>query len=341
MTDDFFKKALDLPSTTPVLLLAPMEGITNHHFRTQIIKAGAPDIVATEFIRITGKNQKVKPFQRHSCPLQIQIMGCSPEIIAGNLAFLQEKGIIYAEDWIDLNVGCPSRRVNAHGSGAALLKEPEKLASIISHLRKQHSGPLSIKTRVGYDSSSDFKEVLKILAEAELDFISIHARTKQAGYTPGINYEQLELAVETLPYPVIGNGDIWDAESATTMLEKTGVRGLMVGRGAVRDPFIFNSLRDKINGITNTQPPKKTADYILFARELLKRYETAGLERGKPDALVGTFKEFAGWLSKNPLVGKSFFENLKRLSTIGDLGQFITQLESVTSHNVQIETVAH
>lgn len=305
-------------------MLAPMEGITNAIFRNEIITIGGPDIVATEFIRITSEKQRVKKFQRHSIPLQIQIMGCSPEIIQGNLEFLKEKEVIYAHDWIDLNVGCPSKRVTAHGSGAALLQSPGTLVSIITGLRTAHAGPLSIKTRIGFDSDQNFSEIVQALKDCPLDFITIHARTKQAGYTPGINLTQLAHAVYALPYPVIGNGDIWSLDHAQKMIAETGVRGIMTGRGAVQDPCLLKDIRDYYTG--KELKPRSRDFYLQFAVRILEAYIKHGTALNKPDRFLGTFKEFAIWLSKNPTVGSELFQNIKRCTKLLEIQHIMNRM---------------
>lgn len=321
---DFFSSKAAIAEDRPVLMLAPMEGITNSIFRNEIIAVGGPDIVATEFIRITSEKQRVKKFQRHSCPLQIQIMGCSPGIIQGNLEFLKKAEVLCAADWIDLNVGCPSKRVTAHGSGAALLQTPRTLVSIITGLRTAHSGPLSIKTRIGFDTDQNFSEIVQALKDCPLDFITIHARTKQAGYTPGINLKQLAHAVHALPYPVIGNGDIWSIDHAQKMISETGVRGIMTGRGAVQDPCLLRDIRDHYTG--KEVLPRSKDFYLQFATRLLAEYIKYGNTVNKPDRFLGTFKEFAVWLSKNPIVGSELFQNIKRSTKLVEIQAILNHM---------------
>ena len=114
---------------------------------------------------------------------------------------------------------------------------------MICKVRDIHSGTLSVKTRVGYQSDEDYPEILQMLKDCPIDFISIHARTKQDGYTAPVNLRHLKKAVETLPYPVIGNGEVWTASDALKMIKETGVSGVMCGRGAVSNPFIFTEIK--------------------------------------------------------------------------------------------------
>lgn len=308
MTPSLFKE-----KNYPFLMLAPLEGITNAAFRSCICELGGLDSVATEFVRITGPKQGVKPFSRiPGVPLQIQLMGTDAYTLSQVILFLKSQNILFDDDWIDLNVGCPSRRVNASGAGASLLLDPAKLAEIITAMRESHSGPLSIKTRIGFDTPDAFGPLLNRLAAAPLDFITIHARTRCGGYKEPINLELLKLASTTLPYPVIGNGDIWTAEDALNMLQKTGVRGIMCGRGAVRNPLLFHEIRAAITSTRLNLDPATTLNILgTFTKSL--SFKLSNSEK-KPGYRIGVFKEYATWLSKNPIVGRDFFQGLKRLT---------------------------
>jgi tRNA-dihydrouridine synthase B len=315
-----FNELLKAKKHSALLLLAPMEGITNFHFRDLIQKYAPADIVATEFIRITGPKQGIKALPNHNCPLQVQLMASSAEDLSSSVKFLKLKKIITDDTWIDLNVGCPSKRVNAHGAGAALLCTPNKLTEIIKALRAVHSGTLSIKTRVGYQSAENFPQILEELANAPLDFISIHARTKQAGYTEPVNYEYLKLATKTLPYPVIGNGEIWNAEDAIKLLNTTAVAGLMCGRGAISNPYIFSDIRKALNHEAQIPNETRKQELINFSLELLKRYQE------KPKN-IGLFKEFSFWLSRNPLIGKIHFDQIKRMQNFEEIESYLKNVE--------------
>ncbi|MEZ4754409.1 MAG: tRNA-dihydrouridine synthase family protein [Bdellovibrionota bacterium] len=298
---------------SPVLMLAPMEGITNHLFRNLFIKNPGVDFVATEFIRITTSRQKLKPFNRHSVPLQIQVMSARPEELQACIEFLKNRKVLLDDDWLDLNVGCPSKRVNASGAGAALLLEPNKLVDMAKRMREVHPGPLSIKTRVGYQSDENYSTILDALATCPIDFVSIHARTKCAGYTSPVNLKYLKQAVARLPFPVIGNGDIWTVNDALQMLEETGVRGLMCGRGAVSNPFLMTEISASIQGQSFKVSHEKLVEFFF---ELLKTYQLA--DGDKPKRL-GVFKEFTTWFCRHPLVGKELFQRIKRKAAYADI----------------------
>lgn len=307
----------------PVLMLAPMEGITNRYFRDEICKYSGVDIVATEFIRITSSKLKLKPFSTHSVPLQVQFMASNPDFLRDSIIFVKNKGLLNEDSLIDLNVGCPSKRVNAHGAGAALLCEPEKLKDMILKVRDIHSGTLSVKTRVGYQSDEDYPKILSMLKDCPIDFISIHARTKKEGYEAPVNLAHLKQAVETLPYPVIGNGDIWTASDALKMIKETGVSGVMCGRGAVSNPFIFSEIKSRLNSDSPNLSFTKE-DLIKFVTDLFTKYKSIEEETGK--RYTGCAKELCVWLSRNPKLGPSFFQSIKRMNNIDEILLFLKKI---------------
>jgi len=306
----------------PVLMLAPLEGITNHAFRSGICELGGVDTVATEFVRITGPKQKVRAFNRDpKVPLQIQLMGTDPAVLSGVISFLKKKQVLFEDDWLDLNVGCPSRRVNSSGAGASLLLEPEKLLQIIRSMRESHSGPLSIKTRVGFADCNSFEPLLSILATAPLDFITIHARTRCGGYTEPVKIDLLKQAVDSLPYPVIGNGDIWTAADACKMIASTGVAGVMCGRGAVRNPLLFREIAALHCGSALLLNPEEQATiFATFVKQLAFRLHLSERRQGLK---IGVFKECSTWLSKNPAIGRNYFQGLKRLTSWNAIFEYL------------------
>ena len=315
----------------PVLMLAPMEGITGPSFRSLLTDLPGVDMVATEFVRITSTKQRIKPLPRYRCPLQLQIMGTSPEILRGAVEYLQGRALLGDSDWLDLNVGCPSKRVTSKGAGSALLCTPHKLVDLIHTLRETHKGPLSIKTRVGFQSAEDYPNIISALADCPLDFISIHARTRADGYHNPVHLEHLAYAVQHLPYPVIGNGEVWTVHDALHMLKETGVRGVMCGRGATANPFLFCEIKAALRGETAPSDPTVQQERLYaFALRLCALYQEEGLRVDKPQLRLGTFKEFCIWFSRNPLVGRQFFQDIKRAASLEEMALHLQALHQAT-----------
>jgi tRNA-dihydrouridine synthase B len=315
---DIFKVKGIADRDSLVLMLAPMEGITNSVFRRLIVDIGSVDTVATEFVRITSERQTIRPFVRHKVPLQIQLMGTDPDVLRQCVRFMYQNSLLEAGDWLDFNVGCPSRRVNSSGAGAALLKDPGRLREIVGGLREAHEGPLSVKTRLGFDEPNEFRDILNIYASCPLDFITVHARTRCGGYQAPVDHGRLREAVSTLPFPVIGNGDVFTPLDALRMAEQTGVRGIMVGRGAVQNPFIFREIRRLLTGNEALDVPSRE-ELLRFSIELLLGSQSRSPER----SVIGPFKEFGTWFSKNPQVGSGFFSAIKRITDVNELQSVI------------------
>jgi tRNA-dihydrouridine synthase len=331
MTQQFFI------ANNPSFLLAPMEGITGHQFRKCLAELNSVDIVATEFVRITTDKQKLPPFDSYRCPLQVQLMASSPTMLRDVIKHLKQQGVLNDESWIDLNVGCPSKRVNASGAGAKLLCDPEQLYSYTSAMREVHSGMLSLKTRVGYQSAEDFPRIVGVLAKCPLDFVTIHARTKADGYERPVNYEHLSYAAANLPFPVIGNGEIWTAQQALEVLNNTRVHGIMCGRSAVADPYLFCEAKQLLGISSRPLPYKTDAEKRIklyeFAIALCKEYEHSAALSQKRD-YVGTFKEYSIWFGKNPLIDSQFFQSIKRLQTLAEIREVLeTQMMHHTGSN--------
>lgn len=303
-------------------MLAPMDGISNGIFRSRICAIGGVDLVATEFIRVNRGGFAAPKSQRHAVPLQIQFMASDPLLLAAAIRTLQEQGELRRDDWLDLNAGCPSRRVNARGAGGSLLKSPAATLELLTAMRREHSGPLSLKMRLGYEHEREFEELLLMLRDSPLDFVTIHARTCVDAWGPRKPLAHLATAAAELPFPVIGNGDVWNAEDARRMLQEGGVRGIMCGRGAVANPYLFSDIRTMLEGNAPEQNHVRRRALLQFAHDLLLQY----LEREQREekAMTGCYKEFARLLSHNPLLGAAFFNKAKHLQSLQEMQQLFT-----------------
>jgi len=319
--DIFYK----LQPNEPVLLLAPMQGITTPVFREEVIKLGGVDLVATEFVRISHAKQNISSFKRHCVPLQIQLMAAETEILVQALKNFLNHQLIKTGDWLDLNAGCPAKRVNSHGAGAALLNSPEKLRKMIDAMRQFWTGPLSIKIRLGYNSINEFSTILQALKNAPLDFITIHAKTRQES-TPlnqdsvPIHQECLALASEILPYPVIGNGELWTASQAIDLIKSCHLRGVMFGRPAIANPLIFSEFRNLWKNLNPYNNQKK--NLTQFMQNMLTSFKN---NEKKNQNICGAWKELAFWFSRNPLIGSQFFEKTKRLTTLTECEEILKE----------------
>ena len=213
------------------LLLAPMSAICNAPYRLLMEDLGAGGTVS-ELISCHGINYgndrtrhmlKIDPLEKN---IGLQLFGEDP-VAMGNAAKVAEE---FSPKFIDINMGCPVRKVVTKGGGSALLKEPKKLGEMFSQVKKSINVPLTIKIRTGWDSDSiNAPEVIRIAKEEGVEFVAIHGRTRVQQYTGQANWELLEHIAEISPLPIIGNGDLHTAEATLERLKNTRCQALMLG----------------------------------------------------------------------------------------------------------------
>lgn len=227
------------------LFLAPMEGVGDRAFRKAMASIGGFDEAVTDFIRVPSNahvESLAKVYQVDETapiPLAAQLMGSDPMLMAAMAKVIERRGA----PRIDLNCGCPSNTVTGRGAGSSLLREPDHLFTVAEAIVKAVAIPVTIKMRSGFDDTSLFKENLLAAQASGAHFITLHPRTKADGYGPPARWDLIAEAKKLLKIPVIGNGDILTPQDAFRMLSETGCDGLMIGRGAIINPFIFQEIR--------------------------------------------------------------------------------------------------
>ena len=262
-----------------------MEGVGDRPFRKAMAAVGGFDYASTEFIRVPV-NAHVESLARVYDPLEIapfplaaQIMGVDPELMGAMAQELEKRGARR----IDLNCGCPSNTVTGKGAGSSLLKTPDLLHAIARTMVRSVSVPVTLKMRSGYDDTTLFRENLHAAESSGIAFLTLHARTKADGYTAQANWELISLAKSLLKIPLVGNGDILTPEDALSMLRQTGCDALMIGRGAVSNPFIFRQIKDPAFSPT---PEHFRAFFTTFTSHLI------GPERSK----INKFKQIVSYV---------------------------------------------
>jgi len=258
-------------STTVVLpsrfLLAPMAGISNIAFRLAAKEHGT-GLVCTEMISAQGvvrnnsKSLRLMATSPEERPVAIQLFGKDAEILAHAAQIVES-----TTDVIDLNFGCPARKVVSSGSGSALMKQPEVLGDIVSRVVKSVSCPVTAKIRSGWDEKSiNAEEIARIVEDSGAAAITVHPRTRSQRFSGLPDWRVIADVKNSVLIPVIGNGDVKSPEDAKNMLELTGCDGVMIGRGALGNPWIFS--RTICYMETGTVPPPPTQEEKL--RHLLK-----------------------------------------------------------------------
>ncbi len=230
------------------LFLAPMAGVTDAAFRS-ICKMFGAEFMISEMVSSKAmhyhdpKTKELAHIPQAQKPMGIQLFGSEPEILAEAAKMLCEMPV--APDAIDLNMGCPVRKITANGEGSALMKNPKLAAQIVRAVRSAvpYGIPVTVKFRTGWDSAKkNAVEFGKYIEDAGADAVCVHGRTKEQMYLPPVDYETIADVKQALQIPVIGNGGIIHAQSALDMLQQTGCDALMIARGAEGNPWIFEEI---------------------------------------------------------------------------------------------------
>jgi tRNA-dihydrouridine synthase B len=219
------------------LVLAPMSGITDYPFR-RLSKEMGCSLVSTGLVSAEGLLQKGEPFIRiqDEHPISVQLFGSKPEILAQAAAMAEAMGA----DAIDINMGCPAQQVVEAGAGADLMRHPEKVRQMLIEVRREVRVPLTIKIRSGWDHEHiNAVEISEIAQDCGMDAVTIHPRTKAQGFHGRADWNLIGEVKRAARIPVIGNGDVTTPSLAKRMLEETGCDGVMIGRGALGNPWIF------------------------------------------------------------------------------------------------------
>ena len=227
------------------LLLAPMEDISDLPFRVMCRRLGA-DLVYTEFISSEALVRDVPAALRKLAiceeerPVGIQIFGATVEVVAAAAEIAEQA----EPDLIDINLGCPVKNVALKGAGAGLLKEPETMEAMVREVIRRVRLPVTVKTRLGWDDSSiRILENVKMFEDCGVQAVTIHARTRCQMYKGEADWEWIARAKEAASIPIGGNGDAMTAELAARMFARTGCDAVMLGRGAIADPWIFSEAK--------------------------------------------------------------------------------------------------
>jgi tRNA-dihydrouridine synthase len=250
------------------LMLAPMQGLTNRGLRGVFATAAKPDVLFTEFVRVRPGAKKLiadsdfaEALARSpGIPLVVQVIGSADEGVVEATEELVRRGV----EHINVNMGCPFGRMTSVLAGGGMFRRPETVEPLLAQLRELVPGALSVKTRAGLDDERQIFDVLPAFEAAGIDFLVLHPRTVAQKYTGAANHDLTREIAGALSMPVIANGDVRDERDAAAVLERTAAAGLMVGRGAIADPLLFERIRGHA-------PPRPAGDELV--RELAAHLE--------------------------------------------------------------------
>jgi tRNA-dihydrouridine synthase B len=244
-------------SVDPPLLLAPMAGITDRDFRLIVRRIGGVGMVGMEFLPAKGlvagekRAWRLLHFVAEERPLSMQIYGSSAETLAAAARIVADLG----PDACDINMGCPANHVLSGCSGAALMGDLGEARRIVAGVRRELAIPLTVKFRLGLDDKRcNYLELGRICQEEGADGVILHARTAKQMFRGEACWEHIGRLKAALRIPVIGNGDVRDADDAVRLLRSTGCDGVMIGRGATRNPWIFRQAAARLSGGALAEP---------------------------------------------------------------------------------------
>jgi tRNA-dihydrouridine synthase B len=306
-----------LPDNRPLLILAPMQDITDLPFWRVLSRYGGPDVYYTEYFRVHRDSRPEKYILRSidenpdGKPVIAQMIGQDIEALRRTAFELQKRKIA----GIDINLGCPAPIVCKKEAGGGLLRHPEKIDAILHAVRECVHLRFTVKTRIGFDSPDEFPALLDLFRRHSLDALTVHGRTVREMYQPVVHYDAIARAARLMPCPVFANGNVRCVESARRVMETTGAAGLMIGRGAIRNPWLFAQIREAyLHGEVRTHPT------LVDLREYIERlYQETRNPAISELGQVGKMKKYLGFIAPGIGENDTFWTELKPTLTLRDL----------------------
>ncbi len=302
-----------LRGDAPLLALAPMRDVTDLALWRVIARYGGADAYWTEYFRVHAVSRPerwiVEAIEENPTgrPIVAQIIGNDIPALVRTAQALQRLPIAA----VDFNLGCPAPTVYRKRAGGGLLREPDSIDAILGALRQAVAIPFTVKTRTGFDSPAAFDQLLPLFAKHAIDLLTVHGRTVTQMYGGSVRYDLIAQAARSLPCPVVANGNIHSAEQALAVLAQTGARGLMIGRGAIRNPWLFEQIRQRRRGQTASLPAGR--EVLAYIRELWD----AEVIPGAPEAgQVQRLKKFMNFIGEG--VPGPFLHDIRRVKTKAD-----------------------
>ncbi len=306
------------------LMLAPMQGLTNRALREAFTTWVRPDVVWTEFMRVNSQSEKkllmpgdlreIAPAE-NGVPLVVQLIGHGRDALVAAARTAQNAGAVH----INLNMGCPYGRMTSGLTGGGMLKRPELLEEIIPALRETIHGSFSVKIRAGYEDPQQIFSLLPLFEKACVDFLVLHPRTVRQAYEGFADHAVTAEVIRQTCIPVIANGDIRSTAFGLKLLEETGAAGLMLGRGGVGEPMLFERLRGR--AAAEPDAAERRAMLLRYLNDLLPRY--CALFCGDMQVL-GKIKGVVSQVEDPELE-----RELKQLTRAKNLNAFRTALEAI------------
>ncbi len=297
----------------PPLFLAPMAGVTDRDFRLIVRRVGGVGLVSMEFISsraIVDGNQRTRDlmhFVEEERPLAIQIYGSDASTMAEAAEVVEGLGA----DVCDINMGCPANKVLKGCAGAALMGDLRLAGRIVRTVRRRIRIPLTVKFRLGLDlGRANYLDLGRLCEDEGVDAVTLHARTAKQMFRGDADWSHLARLKEALDIPVIGNGDVTAPEHAESMLRQTGCNGVMVGRGATKNPWIFHQIASHLLG---TEAPAPT---LVDRRDLILSHFRMVAAREEGRFALHKLRKFTGWYTYGLPSGKRLRQRIQQLDSV-------------------------
>jgi tRNA-dihydrouridine synthase B len=305
----------------PPLALAPMAEVTDTYYRSLIKELGGVGLVVSEFISSEGltrqndRSHQMLAFSESERPVAIQIYGGDPDRMDEAAAIVEAEGV----DIVDINMGCPVKKIVNSGAGSGMLKDFDKAARTVEKIRRRVKIPVTVKVRKGWETDNVLP-LLKRFEEIGVASIAIHGRTRNEAYTGASDWTYIKYVKENLRIPVFGNGDVKSPADAIRMFEESGVDGVMIGRAALHNPFIFRDIHAHVTGAP------------LVGNELEHRIDAMQRYLSKIDAAPQVDKwklhkarTVIGWFSKGIPHGKDIRLGLADITAVSDVQRLLDE----------------
>lgn len=306
----------------PPLVLSPMAGVTDISFRRLLKARGGIGLTVSEFISVEGltrsnpKSKRQMRFYENERPFAVQIFGGQPERMRIAAEMAEEVGA----DILDVNCGCPAPKVVKHGGGSGLLKDYPRLETILMEIKKAITIPMTVKIRAGYyDHMINAVETAKLAEACGAEHIALHGRTKEQGYRGLANWDLVKQIKDVVRVPVSGSGDITTIPQAFDRFAETGCDGVLIGRGAMANPWIFRQIEDAIHGREPFQPTLDDKRAVLLEYFDMLREDMPEL------AAIGRMKQLAGQFTRGLKGGALFRTALYHSHSVEEILERISE----------------
>ena len=323
----------------PVLALAPMQDVTDLPFWRLMARYGGADVYYTEYFRVHATSHLVKDILQSieenptGRPVIAQMIGNDVAALVRTARELQQLPIAA----VDLNLGCPAPVVYRKCAGGGLLREPKRVDAILGALRDAIRPPchFTVKTRLGFDSSDTFDEFLSIFARHSIDLLAVHGRTVAEMYRGEVHYDLIAHAVEAMSCPVLANGNVYSAMKSMEVLRCTRAAGLMIGRGAIRNPWLFHQIRQHCRGESVFVP--RGHDVLQYVRTL---FDAVCSPDVRESAQVQKMKKYLNYIAAGAEPTGQFLHDIRRVNTKSD---FFRVCQGFLNHDqpMLLEPFAH